>query len=105
MLTYAVVTRTREIGIRVAFGATLRMIAALILREAVVSAGAGLALGFVFYYFFSRATASLVFGVSTWDPVSILCTATAVVIAVTVASLIPALRAASIQPSTALRNE
>lgn len=105
MLAYAVGRRTREIGIRVAVGATAGRIALTIGRDAASAVVPGLVLGLAAYAAYSRVVAALLYGVTRWDVVSI-AGATACLIAVSVfATLIPAMRAAAIQPWRALREE
>jgi hypothetical protein len=105
MLAYSVGQRTREIGIRVAVGATVGRIAWMIGRDAASAVAPGLVLGLAAYAACSRVVAALLYGVTRWDAVSI-AGATACLIAVSVAAtLFPAIRAALIQPSQALRDE
>jgi len=105
MLAYSVGQRTREIGIRVAVGATVGRIAWMIGRDAASAVAPGLVLGLGAYAACSRVVAALLYGVTRWDAMSI-AGATACLIAVCVAAtLFPAIRAAVIQPSQALRDE
>jgi predicted permease len=105
MLAYAVSRRTREIGIRVAVGATVRRIALMIGRDAASAVVPGLLLGLAAYAACSRVVAALLYGITPWDAMSIT-GATVCLIAVSVfATLFPAIRAAMIQPSQALRDE
>jgi ABC-type antimicrobial peptide transport system permease subunit len=105
MLAYAVSRRTHEIGIRVAVGATAGRIAVLIGRDAAFSVVPGLLLGFAAYAACSRVLAALLYAIPRWDAVSI-GGATICLIAVSAfAAFFPAIRAAMIQPSRALREE
>jgi predicted permease len=105
MLAYSVSRRTREIGIRVAVGASAGRIARMIGRDAASAVVPGLVLGLAVYAACSRAVAALLYGVTPWDAMSV-SGAVACLIAVTVcATLSPAVRAAVIQPSQALRDE
>lgn len=105
MLAYAVSRRTREIGIRVAVGATVRRIAVMIGRDAASAVVPGLLLGLAAYAACSRVVAALLYGITRWDAMSI-AGATVFLIAVSVfATLFPAIRAVMIQPSQALRDE
>jgi len=105
MLAYSVGQRTREIGIRVAVGATVGRIAWMIGRDAASAVAPGLVLGLGAYAACSRVVAALLYGVTRWDAMSI-AGATACLIAVCVAAtLFPAIRAAVIRPSRALRDE
>ncbi|MGA7415521.1 MAG: FtsX-like permease family protein, partial [Bryobacteraceae bacterium] len=105
MLAYAVSRRTREIGIRVAVGATIRPIAVLVIRDAASSVVPGVLLGAAIYAASSRAIAALLYGVSPWDVISIASAAAGVAAVSAVATFFPAMRAISVQPSQALRDE
>jgi ABC-type antimicrobial peptide transport system permease subunit len=105
MLAYGVSRRRREIGIRVAIGATVGRIAWMIGRDAASAVAPGLVLGLAAYAACSRVVVALLYGVTRWDAMSILgatCCLTAVAVC---ATLFPALRAAGIQPTEALREE
>jgi putative ABC transport system permease protein len=105
MLAYAVSRRTREIGIRVAVGATVGRIAWMIGRDAAMAVAPGLVLGLAAYAACSRVVVALLYGAGRWDALSIV-GATGCLIAVSVcATLFPAMRATGIQPSQALREE
>src|ERR1019366_4100135 len=105
MLAYSVSRRTGEIGIRVAVGASAGRIARMIGRDAASAVVPGLVLGLAVYAACSRAVAALLYGVAPLDAMSV-SGAAACLIAVTVcATLSPAVRAAVIQPSRALRDE
>jgi predicted permease len=105
LLAYTVNRRTSEIGIRMALGAERSRIAWMILRETLLLVVCGLAIGVPVAVFVSRTIASQLFGLKSGDPVTFL-VASAVTIAVTImASLLPARRAASVNPMQALRSE
>jgi ABC-type antimicrobial peptide transport system permease subunit len=105
LLAYTVNRRTSEIGIRMALGAERSRIAWMILRETLLLVVCGLAIGVPVAVFVSRTIASQLFGLKSGDPVTFLA-ASAVTIAVTImASLLPARRAASVNPMQALRSE
>ena len=102
---YTVARRTNEIGIRVALGAGRRSVLALVLRDALVQAGLGLAIGVPVALTGGRLLAAELYGVKSYDPM-ILGLATVVLGACAlVAGLLPARRAASIDPMQALRVE
>ncbi len=105
MLAYAVSRRTREIGIRVAVGATVRRIASLVIRDATWSVVPGLVAGAAIYTASSRAVAALLYGISQWDAASILGAATGVAAVAAVATFFQVMRAIRLQPSRALRDE
>jgi predicted permease len=105
MLAWSVSQRTREIGIRVAVGASVGRIAGMIARDAAAAVAPGIVLGLAAYAACSRAVAALLYGVTPWDAVSIAGAAACLIAVATSATLFPSLRAASIQPSQALRSE
>ena len=105
VVAHAIVRRRREIGIRMALGATRRDVLRLVLRQGVVLLGAGAVLGTVFALLAARATAGLLFGIDAADPLA-WCAAVAVLLtAGALAHAVPTLRAVRVQPSVALRAE
>jgi predicted permease len=105
MLSSSVAQRTGEIGVRMALGAKRGRVLSMILLEALVLLAAGLVSGAIALTFITRFVAGMLYGVSAFDPIR-LAAVTAVLAFVTlVASLLPALRAASIDPIQALRAE
>lgn len=105
LMSFHLARRTAELGIRVALGAQRRQVLSMVLREILGMAGAGCALGLAATWFAAKLIRSILFGVSATDPV-ILATAALVLFAVAItAGFIPARRAASIDPVTALRVE
>jgi putative ABC transport system permease protein len=103
--SYAVVRRTREIGVRVALGASWSSILTLVLRRALVLSVAGSGAGIVGAFCLTRFLAGYLYGVSATDPITFL-VAPLVLTAVAVAAcLVPARRAARIDPMAALRYE
>jgi predicted permease len=105
VVSYAVAQRTREIGVRVALGATLPGILGLVVRHGLRLAWSGVAVGIVVSFAVTGVLASILYGVKPHDPlvlggVAALLTAIAVV-----ASFAPARRATRIDPITALRAE
>jgi ABC-type antimicrobial peptide transport system permease subunit len=103
--SYLVSRRTREIGIRMAIGATSGDVVRLIVREGLLLTAVGLGLGFALSLAVSAVLGSWVYGVQGLDPV-VLTVAPAVLLAVALAACyLPARRAASIAPTMALRCE
>jgi len=105
VMSYAVTMRTREIGLRVALGADRRAVLMLVLREVAVLAVLGIAIGLPCGYGLGRVVESQLFGLSARDPLTFAVATVALVTTAFVAGLIPALRAARVDPMTALRYE
>jgi predicted permease len=105
LLSYTVSRRTAEIGVRTALGARQRDIAALILRDVAILLGAGLAAGVAIALAGGRAITALLYGLSSHDPWTLSVAAGVLVLVAVLASLIPAVRAARVDPSTTLRHE
>jgi predicted permease len=97
--------RTREIGIRMALGATTRDVVRLVLGEGAVVTASGLALGLVLAVLSGQVVSSVLYRVSPWDPVVLATSTLALGGAALVAAWIPARRAARVLPSQALRTE
>ncbi|MFY9745801.1 MAG: ABC transporter permease [Acidobacteriaceae bacterium] len=102
---YAVAQRTSEIGIRMALGADRAGIVQMVLRSAFLQAAVGLAIGMPAAILGGRYMASLLYNVRTWDPVVLVTTTVILAVAALLAAVIPAQRAASVEPMTALRIE
>jgi len=102
---YRVTSRTSEIGIRMAMGATRRNIMAMILREGLVQTVVALLAGLLLGLAVARVGASQLYGVSSADPVSILVTVVLLGATSVLAGYFPARRAANVDPMEALRHE
>jgi len=105
VMAFVVARRTREIGIRVAVGASSARVLLVVLSQAGRHLGAGLALGLLAAWALSRGLASVLFGVSATDPLVYLAAATVVAVVGLAAATIPAVRASRIDPVVALRAE
>ena len=105
VMAYVVTRRTREIGIRMALGATRENVAGLILREVARLAGFGLAIGLAAALAANRLVASLLYGVSATDPVVFALALLLLALVALLAGGLPARRAASVDPVVALRYE
>jgi predicted permease len=105
LLAYAVARRTREIGIRIAVGATARDVSSLVLRDALILAGAGVALGIPAALMSAGVLESLMFGVTTSDVTTLIASATLLIVIALSAAVIPAWRAVRVDPMIALRAE
>jgi predicted permease len=104
-LVYDVTQRTREIGVRMAIGASRRDVIGMIVRDGAAVAAAGALLGIVVTFPLSSLVRSMVFGLEPTTP-WIALAAAACLVAVGIASCLwPAARAAAIDPATALRVE
>ncbi len=105
VLSYTVTQRTREIGLRTALGADTRRTVGLVVRDSMGLIGVGIAGGLLAATALARSMAGVLFGVSPFDPVSFTVAAVVLVGAGFAASLIPARRAARVDPMVALRNQ
>jgi ABC-type antimicrobial peptide transport system permease subunit len=105
VIAYSVACRTREIGIRIALGAHRGAVVGLIMRQGLLVAVAGLIAGCLLAVAAARAIASALYGVTAADPVSWIVAAAVLLFAASIANLIPAARAARVQPTQALRTE
>lgn len=103
VVAYSVTQRHRELGIMVALGAARGRIVRSILREAVVYGAAGLGLGIPAALLTSRVMKTVVWGVSATDPITYLAITGVTLVVVCAASLGPALRAARVDPVSALK--
>jgi predicted permease len=105
VMSYSVRRRTREIGIRMALGAKRPTVVRMILRQGLVLTAIGLGIGLAIALALGRFTASVLYGTSGTDLLTFV-TVSLVLLATAVAAvLIPALRAAHVEPTTALRYE
>ncbi len=103
VISYVAAARTREIGIRLALGAAGRDVTGLFLRQGIVLALTGVAIGLVAAAGLIRVMSALLFGVSPIDPVTYLTVALGLTATALLASYIPAARAARVDPASALR--
>jgi predicted permease len=102
---YSVAQRTNEIGIRMVLGADRGKVLGLVLRGAFQRVAIGLALGLPLAVGAGKLISAQLYGVSSWDPTALTIAAVALAICSFFAAIIPANRAASIQPMKALRLE
>jgi putative ABC transport system permease protein len=105
VVAYRVRQREREIGIRLALGALPATMAAAVVKQGVRHAAAGVALGVPAAFLLSRVMSSLVFGVTTHDPLTFTALPLVVVAVTTLACYLPARRAARIDPVVAIKND
>ena len=104
-LAYLTARRTREFGIRLALGSSLRGIVGIVLWESIVLAGAGVVLGLGGLAAVAGAIRGLLYGVGALDSVTLLGVAGLVGIVALLAASVPAVRAARIDPQMSLRSE
>jgi ABC-type antimicrobial peptide transport system permease subunit len=102
---YSVARRTNEIGIRVALGADRRKVIGIVLGGAFRRVVAGLVLGLPLAVGAGYLLSAQLYGLSFWDPAALGVAAVSLAVAAFIASMVPAVRAASIAPMTALRTE
>lgn len=102
VLAYQVAQRRKEIGIRMALGSEPKGIFALILREGIMLLASGLAAGLVGAFAIRRAMESQLYGVSAMDPLVLGGVALVLAIVAVIACIVPARRAARIDPNVAL---
>jgi putative ABC transport system permease protein len=105
VLSYTVARRTREIGVRVALGALDGDVRALVVRQGMLPAVAGLVIGCVIALFATRVLSSLLYGVTPRDALAFVAAALVLTVTALAACYIPARRATRIDPMTALRAE
>lgn len=102
---YGVAQRTRELGVRLALGATPRGLVEMVTRETVVVVGAGCVVGLVAGVLLSRVLSGLLFGVSRVDPLTFLGWPLLLTVVAAGAAWMAARRASSVDPADALRHE
>jgi predicted permease len=105
VMAYSVEQRTSEIGLRMALGADRWQVVRMVLRGAFSQIGIGLALGIPAAIGAGKLMSDQLFGVRPWDPVMLTMATLLLGMAALLASLIPARRAAGVEPMVALRNE
>ena len=105
VIAYLVGQRSREIGIRIALGAGPRSVVGLIVREGAIMAGIGLGLGVAGALALTRLMSALLFDTSPSDPTTYLVVVVVLGSIALIASCLPALRAARIDPALSMRAE
>jgi len=105
VMAYIVSQRTREIGIRSALGANPRQLKRIFLLQGLALSGVGAAAGLVAAIGLGRLMSSLLFGIGPMDPIAYVAALGITIAAATLASYLPARRAATIDPMVTLRAE
>jgi putative ABC transport system permease protein len=105
VMSYGVEQRTREIGIRMALGARQEEVQRMVVRDGARLAGAGIAIGIALAVLLSRVLRGMLFGVSTFDPLSYVGLTLVLAAVALFASWLPARRASKVDPGVALRAE
>lgn len=105
VLLGSVTERTREFGIRAAFGATRGSLVRMVLRQGMAMTMVGLAVGAALAVFASRTITGMLYGVSGVDPATYLSVMAALLFVALIACLVPATRAARVDPAIALRHD
>lgn len=105
VMAYAVSQRTREIGVRMALGATRRAVVLLVVKNALLLVALGLAIGGVGAWYLSAAAKAFLFRLEPTDPRAFAAAILTLSVAAIVASLVPARRAAAVDPMVVLRAE
>jgi predicted permease len=104
-LGYLVSLRTKEIGVRIALGATPASVARLVTRQGIALTALGILAGGALFAALSRFLRTMLFGVRAGDPVTIAAVAAGLLVVALLASWLPARRAAAVDPMEALRRD
>lgn len=105
VIAYSVNQRKREIGIRMALGAQQRDVVGLILKQGMVLILIGISIGLVAAFILAKFVSSLLYQVSAWDAATFVLATLALTVAAVLPVFIPAFKATSIDPMTALKQE
>jgi putative ABC transport system permease protein len=105
VMSYSVTQRAQELGIRMALGAQARDVLFLVLKQGMVLAAGGVALGVILALLLGQMVSTLLFGVSGRDPLTLAGVSAVLAIVALAACYIPARRAARVDPLVALRDE
>jgi len=105
VMAYSVTRRTREIGVRIALGASREAVLSMVLKQALVLLAVGLVLGLVGSMAGGRLLRGMLYGVSSLDPRVLGLSGLVVALTGLLAAFLPARRAAAVEPITALRHE
>ncbi len=104
MISYIVTQRTSEIGVRLALGADSKKVRRMVLIQGMRLAGTGVVIGLLGAAAMGRLLSSLLYGVSSFDPVTFAGGSLIFLVVAALAAVIPALKAARIPPAVALQS-
>jgi ABC-type antimicrobial peptide transport system permease subunit len=105
VMSFVVAQQTREIGLRMALGASSKEVLCMVLREGMLLATGGLVLGLCGTYFVGRTMKSILYGVSAIDPLAVGGVASVLLLCAALACYLPAKRATQVDAMVALRHE
>jgi putative ABC transport system permease protein len=105
VMAHSLTERTREIGVRMALGAGAHQVLTLVIRQAAWLIGIGLILGVTSAVALSRVVRSTLFQISATDPITYVAASAMLLLVAAIACLIPTRRAASVDPTVALRGK
>ena len=105
VVAYSVAQRTREVGIRMALGAQKKDVLKMVLSQGVALVAWGAGLGLIACYWLSRLVSSQLYGVSAYDPATLVSVVVVLIVVALLATYIPARRATKVNPLVALRYE
>jgi len=105
VMAYTVTRRTREFGLRVAFGALQRDIIWLVMRDVLILIAAGLAVGVPLAFALSTLVRSQIFGLGPHDPLTLVSSTLMLALVACLAGLIPAIKASRADPVQSIRSE
>ena len=105
VMSYVVSLRTRELGVRVALGASPRSVAAMMTGEGLTLTAIGIVGGLVLFALTSRFLGAFLYGVAPGDPVTLVAAAILLTVVAALATWVPARRASRVDPATTLREE
>jgi putative ABC transport system permease protein len=105
VVAYVVSQRTREIGVRLALGASQRQVVGLMLWQGLKPAAAGMAIGLAVAFAAGRVIRGMLYEIQPGDPITFAGVSGVLLVVVLIACMIPARRASSVPPADALRGE
>jgi ABC-type antimicrobial peptide transport system permease subunit len=105
VLSYAVAQRSKEFGVRAALGARRSQLVTMVVRQGLLITAVGIAIGLAAAAVAARALSSYLFGVEPTDPVSFSAVVVLLLLVSLIACAVPALRAAHVDPLSAIRRE